>query len=503
MVCNDRGMTAPGSLPPGIPQEGPDIASAMSVLAALLDRSVRQIAEAAADVRWFDREVIRMTSDVWDNNLFPLFWAASSANAEERERRALTALEWMARFSERRRRWMTEQATIVGYGLEPLLSSAKPYAPGRDYLGHVMAPMCRLTRQSVDDLFPDYDLATATVRHLRVERASTCLTAFLQLVVPRRYAVEESTPSPPALLNVSLECVTDAIFDLSDTQGAVLDPQVDGVAMSVGRGGRLHAGIGECWWDDRCWHLSAAGRRADAVIPPRTHRSGRPSQPPTGKLGNDARAAAVLLRHAMWEIRSVRYPDHADHVPVLDLCQAFEGAGEAILAAGSRRGSHHREAAFRDLIRTWADRGGPVLARWFAGILRGSAGRSDLIEVPEACERVPPSLTGTVPPLGTPSQATLVMAAWTAAYSDSHKEHPATAQLQLALPPRPDENPSAPWRLRTVSCTEPADFHLHTAAFWGPGSLIQTGKATASSSIDLHRGALFVAAGDGWSASVS
>ncbi|MDW6066019.1 hypothetical protein SAZ11_59925 [Streptomyces sp. FXJ1.4098] len=159
-----------------------------------MDRSVEQIADAAADVRRYDREAIRAASDVWDNNLFPLFWAASTASADKRERRALTALEWMAGLGERRRRWMTEQAAIAGYELEPLLPPAKPDTPGRDYRGDVMTPACRLTQPTVDDLVPDYDLATAAVRHLRVERAGTRLTAFLQLVAPRRYAVDESMP---------------------------------------------------------------------------------------------------------------------------------------------------------------------------------------------------------------------------------------------------------------------------------------------------------------------
>ncbi|MES4906082.1 MULTISPECIES: hypothetical protein [unclassified Streptomyces] len=313
---------------------------------------------------------------MWDNNLFPLFWAACTANADERERRALTVLEWMAGSSERRRGWMTEQATIAGYELEPLLPPAKPYAPGRDYRGHVITPLCRLTRQTVDDLGPDYDLATATVRHLRVERAGTLLTASLQLVAPRRYALDESTPAQPALLNVALDGVTDAVFDLSDTQGATLEPGVGQVEITLGTGGRLRATSGEYRLDDRSWHLSAAGRRADAVTPPRTAQPDRLRPPPAGDLGADARAAAILLRHAMWEIRSVCYAARADHVPVLGLCHAFSGAGEAILTAGSRHDARRREAAFRDLIRTWADRSDPALTRSIATILKKHAGRT-------------------------------------------------------------------------------------------------------------------------------
>ncbi|MDX3353750.1 hypothetical protein PV703_10605 [Streptomyces sp. ME01-24h] len=59
------------------------------------------------------------------------------------------------------------------------------------------------------------------------------------------------------------------------------------------------------------------------------------------------------------------------------------------------------------------------------------------------------------------------------------------------------------WRLRTVSCTKPHVFHLDTVSFHGPGPFVQVGQPTAACSLDLHRGALYVAASDGWSASVS
>ncbi|WP_051950552.1 hypothetical protein [Actinacidiphila yeochonensis] len=473
----------------------------MSALAALLDRSVEQMAEAAADVRRFNREAIRAASDVWDNNLFPLFWAASTCSSGERERRATTVLEWMADLGERRHGWMTEQAAIAGYDIEALLPPAKPHTPGRDYRGHVIAPQCRLTRQSVDELAPDYALASASVRSLRVERAGTRLTAFLQLVADRKFAVGEH--APPALLDVWLDGVTDIAFSLSDTRGAILDAGVREIGISLGPGGLLRAAGGEYRLDDRSWHLSTAGRRADAVTLPRTSPSSRPRRPPGGDLGPGAHAAAALLHHAMLELRSVRYAHRADHVPVLKLCRAFSGAGEAILAAGSQRGARRREAAFQDVIRAWADQGGPDITRWFAAVLRGRAGRPDIIETSRPPERTPASLTDGSPVSGTPSQAALVLAAWTAAHTDYQTERPAAAQLQLALPPRTNDNSSAPWRLRTVDCADPDAFRLSTDAFQGPGPLVQVGKPTASCSLDLHQGALHVAAGAGWSASVS
>ncbi|MGA4864568.1 hypothetical protein ACPB9J_18185 [Streptomyces lavendulocolor] len=462
----------------------------MSVLAALLDRSLDQMTKAAADVRLFDREAVRAASDVWDNNLFPLFWAACTSNEGERERRATAVLEWMAGFGERRRGWMTEQAAIAGHDIDALLPPARPYTPGRDYRGHVMAPQCRLTRRNAEELGPDYDLATASVRHLRVERAGTRLTAFLQLVVERTFTVDGS--APPALLDVWLDGVTEVAFDLpgAGSQGVILDAGAGEIGTSLGSGGRLRATGGEYRLDDRSWHLSTAGRRADALTPPRTSRSGRPRRPPGGDLGPDAHAAAALLHHAMLELRSVRHAAHADHVPVLTLCRTFSGAGEAILAAGAQHGARRREAAFQDLIRTWAHQGGLRITRWLASVLRERAGRPDIIQTPRPVERTPPSLTVGTPPSAPPSQAALVMTAWTAAHTDHRIKRPSAAQLQLALPPRTGDDSSAPWRLRTVSCDDPDAFRLRTDAFQGPGPLVHVEKPTDTCALDLHQGAL-------------
>lgn len=504
-------MTTPASPPssdvpcsPAPPPSGGSATSAVSVLAALLDRSVERMAEAAADVRVFDREAVREAADVWDNNLFPLFWAASAASAGERERRASAVLEWMAGLGERRRAWMTEQAAIAGHDVGTLLPPAPtgPYTPGRDHLGHVMAPQDRLTREKAEEWAADYDMTTATVRHVRVERAGRRLTAFLQVVADRRFAVVGPVP-PVAVLNVWLDGVTDVDFAASGAGGVTLNAGPGEIGISLGGGGRLRAAGGECHPDDRSWHLSAAGRRADAVTPPRTGREPRPRQAPGGDLDPDAHAAAALLHRAMLELRSVRYPEHADRVPVLMLCRAFSGAGTAILAAGAQTDARRREAAFRDVIRRWAVQGGPRLARGFARVLTAETGRTDLVEAPPIADGTPPSVAdGSPVPGRTPSHAVLVMASWTAAHTDHRTERPAAAQLQLALPPRPDTTTPARWRLRTVGCGEPEAFRLRTAAFEGAGPLVRVGAPTAARSLDLHQGALFVAAGDGWSAAL-
>ncbi|MEU9851806.1 hypothetical protein [Streptomyces sp. NPDC047974] len=492
----------PGS--PGL-STGVSGGSAVSALAVLLDRSMERMAEAAADVRVFDREAIREAADVWDNNLFPLFWAVSAPSAGERERRASTVLEWMAGLGERRRAWMTEQAAVAGYDLGALLppAPAGPCAPGRDYLGHVMAPQDRLTREKADELAADYDLTTATVRHVRVERAGGRLTAFLRVVADRRFAVEAPVP-PAAVLDVWLDGVTDADFVSPGVGGVILDAGSRGIAISLGGGGRLRAAGGECRPDDRSWHLSAAGRRADAVTPPRTGRQARPRRAPGGDLGPDAHAAALLLRHAMLELRSVRYPERADRVPVLLLCRAFSGAGAAIVAAGAQTGARRREAAFRDVIRRWAVQGGPRLAGGFARVLRAEAGRTGLVETPRIADRTPPSpADGSSVQGRTPSQAVLVMASWTAAHTSYGTERPTAAQLQLALPPRPDETLPGRWRLRTAGFEEPVAFRLRTAAFEGAGPLVRVGAPTEACGLDLHRGALHVATADGGRVSVS
>ncbi|WP_327421179.1 hypothetical protein OG763_10030 [Streptomyces sp. NBC_01230] len=180
----------------------------------------------------------------------------------------------------------------------------------------------------IPDLAFDYDLSSATVHHLRVDRAGTHLTAFLQLAVVRTFATDESASTQPALLQLALEDLIEVAFDFRDTQGAVLDPAADEIAISVGAGGRFRAASAECHPDDRSWYLSAAGRRTDAVTPPRTDQPSALPRPPVGKLGADAEAAAVLLHHSMLEIRSVGYAARADHVPARGLCEAFPGAGQ-------------------------------------------------------------------------------------------------------------------------------------------------------------------------------
>ncbi|MGR6998430.1 hypothetical protein ACU686_10615 [Yinghuangia aomiensis] len=476
-------MTTHDHQPPTTPET-----AATSAFAALLDRSLALIAEAAADARHFDRGAIVTASDVWDNNTYPLFHAASSSNAAERERRATAALIWMAALGNNRRRWMSEQAALAGHDIEALLPPAGPntaHSLHRDYRGYVMPPPL----QRLDDLPSDYDLAEATVRHVEFERAGTRLTAFVQLALPRTFTVDAPEATAPALLTVSLEDVTDAEFTLTESYGITFTQDGDGLLMSLGPSGHLRAARARSRLDDQYWHRSSAGRRADAVVPPRTEEPRSERQAGRDDLGPAAVAATKLLHWAMLEIRMIRYAQHADSVPITAFCRAFAGAGEAILAAGSRR-RVLREAAFRTLVRTWIGQGGPALHGWFTDVLHGRPGPAEPL----------PAGPGTT---AAPSEAALTLASYTARHAAPYRpdsETPASALVQFALPRR---TPADPWRLRTLRCQTPDVFRIRAEAFDGPGSLVQTGKPTGNCAFDLHHGALHVAAPDGWSAALA
>ncbi|MDH6129627.1 hypothetical protein [Kitasatospora sp. GP82] len=261
--------------------------SAVAVLGALLDRSLLQIADASSDARRFDRETISVVADVWDNNTFPLFRAATASTRRGRERRALAALEWMAGLGEERRAWMLEQASAAGHPLDELLAPAKPYLPGRDYLGRVMAPAMAVTPQIAENLAADYDLPSAQVRCLQVERAGSRLVGYLELAVARSYPVDDGTSPEPATLGIRLRNITEVRFDSHDARGAALRTEADGVSIGIGARGTLRAATADLRPDDHCWHLSAAGHRADARPRPAwmAFSAGAGSPPPGAARG--------------------------------------------------------------------------------------------------------------------------------------------------------------------------------------------------------------------------
>ncbi|MFH8385531.1 hypothetical protein ACH4E7_32125 [Kitasatospora sp. NPDC018058] len=447
--------------------------SAVAVLGALLDRSLVQIADASSDARGFDRETIRAAADVWDNNTFPLFRAATARTRGARERRARAALEWMAGLGEDRRAWMLDQASAAGHSLDGLLAPAKPYVPGRDYLGRVMAPVMAVTPQIAESLATDYDLPSAEVRCLQVERVGSRLVGHLELAVARSYPVDDVATPETATLDIRLRDVTEVRFDSHDVRGVALRTEADGVSIGVGDCGTLRAATADLRPDDRCWHLSAAGRRADATTPPHDGQRALPGSPQEGHLGTNAAAAATLLHRAMLHIRMVGSAEHADRVPVRDFQRAFAGAGEAILTAGKHRLPHRREAAFGQLIETWARRGGPVLADWFATVVPETAHQSDFLAGLRDQARVRTAADAPQQPTPDPStapgppQAELRLATYTSAHTRYGTHHNASALLHLAVPPHLESADDAPWRLRAVQGANPARFQLQTEAFQG------------------------------------
>lgn len=432
-------------------RDAPRSASATGVLGALLDRSLVQLRDASRDARRFDRETIRAVSDVWDDNTFPLFFAATATRPAERERRAVEALTWMAGFGAERRAWMREQAAAAGRPLDALLPATTSYLPGRDHRGHVMAPSADLTADFAAALATGYRLGAATVEHLRAERAGRRLDGRLSLAVPRAYPTGDDGASGPAVLRISLQDLSAVEFDADDVRGAEFRCADGEVVVRLGTHGVLRAASARAWPDDRHWYASAAGRRADAVAPPRSAWD-TPRPPGDGaRLGSTAHAAAVLLRHAMFEMRSVRYPGRAPRVPVHELSAALAGAGEAVLAAGALRGRRRRERAFDELTETWARRGGAAFTR-----VAGHGGSED------AARRGGAS-SGSWP------EAELRMASCTPAHDVRGAERAPAARFHFALPP--GSGGDAPWRLRGLYCPGARRFRLRTEAFRGAAPL--------------------------------
>ncbi|MFG1807493.1 hypothetical protein [Streptomyces sp. NPDC049040] len=188
---------------------------------------------------------------------------------------------------------------------------------------------------------------------------------------------------------------------------------------------------------------------ADAV-PPRRGRSRDAREPlPCGWLGADAYAAATLLRSAMVEIRGVRHSESAADIPVGELARAFAGAGGAVLAAGAEHRPRRRAAAFRGLVESWALRGGPDLAPWFAEALRRRPGL--LPDLPDAPPRVFPE----------PESAVLRLIKYAPAYTRYDYDYEAAALVHLAVPPPPG---ATAWRLHSHTLT-PGRLRLATPAF--------------------------------------
>jgi hypothetical protein len=444
---------------------------ALAALGALVDRSVIQIAEAARDARTFDRDTVRAVSDLWDNAVVPLFRAATGRTGRERERRARAALEWTARLRPTRWDWMVEQAALCGHRLDALVQPPPVYfdRPYRDYRGEVRPAYSRWTPQAVADLADDYALGAATLRHVRIEREGARLCGFLTLELARSYDPGDGAPGRPPTLDVHLEDLTGVDVDTDSAPGARLDSDARGVVVGLGTGGALRARAASLRLDDGSWHLSVAGRRADARTPPRDDGF-RPARPPQrGKVEGSAWGAATFLLWAMLMIRRVRYPGEVARVPVGAYCRALEGAGRDVLAAGALS-PRRREAAFRSLTAEWLRRGGTDLAADWKLLLRG---------VPDAGELARGVRDELLARGGTPSapvapeevtdfpeRAPLRMVSYTAEHTDGRVRREAGAMVHLAVPGQDEDGP---WRMRVLTATDPVRLRVRTPAFDGTG----------------------------------
>lgn len=460
-VCQGFGMR-----PPTTP------APALAALGALLDRSLVEIADAARDARTYDRETVRAVSDLWDNTTYPLFWAASGRSDRQRDRRARAALTWMVRLRPTRWEWMVEQGTVAGHRIDALVRPA-PTRVGqhfRDYRGLVRPSYDRWTPEALTALATDYEQGAATVRHIDLERAGTGLSGYLILDLVRSYDPGDDAPGGPAELHVHLYEVTEVDVDTDAAPGARLASTSDGFAIALGAGGALRAREASLHLRDSHWHLSGAGRRADALVPPRQGVTRLHRPPRRGELEGSVLGAANFLSRAVLLIRSVRYPSDIEHFPVVACCRALEGAGRDILAAGAlpRR---RREAAFRSLTATWLRRGGTELAPHWKRLLRDDPNAEELargaredLGGPEAAAPVPGA--GQAPLC--PEHAQLRMVSYTAEHTDRGSRREAAALAHLALPA---EDEGAPWRMRVLRASGPGRLRARTEAFDGAGGV--------------------------------
>jgi hypothetical protein len=413
----------------------------------VLDRSIELIAAASADARTFDRQLIAQVSDVWDNNTYPFFGAAVARDAR-REVLADQGFGWMASSGSDRREWVLEQATACGHSISLPPASYQVGANYRDYRGVVRPAQVPLRSEVAAEIGADYDLTTARVRHLRVERSGGGLGGRLLLAMDRRFTIDRDD-GPSAELDLRFEGIDDVRFELDDSVGVAIagldgsDGITAGGDITIGAEGVLRASRATAWIQDSWWHLSAAGRAADA----RTSTGSRPREdlPERGSLGGAAQLAAWVLRFAMLEIRMVRYASMADQIPVHRIARVFGGAGSDVVTLGARRWG--RDAAFRRLIERWISTGGDDLAPFFRRTLHYFAdGRESPSSLRQLARDLSPSASDEVSDrsaLPPGSEVVLVE------YSAASEHHQSSVLVQAAVP----EN--AGWTLRGAETEQP------------------------------------------------
>ncbi|MFI5528341.1 hypothetical protein ACIA8O_07230 [Kitasatospora sp. NPDC051853] len=391
--------------------------SALASLTGLLDRSIGQIAEAAADGRTYDRGRIVMLSDIWDNFTVPLVRAVSAATPAEREERARAVLAELVVRGPAKRAWVLEQ---LGGGWVGELPPGWQPLPYRNYVARVQPGLSALSPETLAELTADYDPAVAEVRRLWVERAGRdAVSGTLDLTVGRRFAAPGAREAARWL--VEFEGVAEARFAGADRSGAEFGCDDAGVTVRLGTGGLIRAAAAEVRVEDVHWHDSAAGRRADAVVPPLDPDRPRPARGGEPELGAAAYQVASVLHTAMLELRSVRYAHRVGRVAVSEICRLLAGAGRGLLAAAGS------EAGMRRVYEEWE-------ARCPADEPDGPDGPSD-----------------SDGPSGPDGQVRFV--SWSAA----EESRPDAALVNLALPPLEGDGP---WRMAARRYPEPAVFRL-------------------------------------------
>jgi hypothetical protein len=198
------------------------MSSMLAAWGAVLDRSIKQMAAASADARTFDQRLIAKVSDVWDNNTFPFFAAAAARTSRRREQLANDGFRWMADFGSARREWVIEQAAAAGYPMD-LPPSSRDYTQNwRDSRGVVRPAEVPLTAEAAAELRVDYDLGTAKLQYLSVERSNGLLHGIVVFSLDRRFDTDWEG-CPPAELDLRFESLGELRFDIDDSGGIGID----------------------------------------------------------------------------------------------------------------------------------------------------------------------------------------------------------------------------------------------------------------------------------------
>jgi hypothetical protein len=463
-------------------------APAPRVLATLLDRSLAQSAEAAADARSLDRDLVLRLTDAWEHNVPSFVFSACAGTARARERSARAALYWMAEQGPERLSWIKQQADAAGLAVDALLPQPdEEHAFRRDERGEIVPHRRPLDTGLATVLATDYDLKRADIRTLRVERAGTRLTALVSVDADRRY--DASAPAAPdeqrAVAVFRLDQVSAVDFDAEDRTGISLRCGSEGVVIGLGAAGELRAERATVDLVDARWHRSADGQHADTWMPTAAARHGIDlSGAAERDLTGSARIAAALLQWAVLGIRSAGRPEQTDQVTLRALCRALDGAGQDVLAAGGYRSAARRERAFRALVQ----RGTDALAAEGLPWPESGLGRPpDWLQRPAAAAAAP-RIGGTTPG----PETELRLAYYHAPAPGQGRRKRAAAAVHLAEPAVGDAGQQSPWRLRALTFGEPQRFVLTTAAFRQPARPTWTALPGDLHAFALNGGALTV-----------